>query len=45
MSLMKRYLENLSVEMGYGGVITAEVIAEAERRERETRNANDKSRS
>jgi hypothetical protein len=27
MSMMKRYLENISVEMGFGGAITDEVLA------------------
>jgi len=31
MSLMKRYLENLSVELGYDGAITDEVMAIADR--------------
>lgn len=32
MSAMKRFCENVSVQMGKGGVIDDEVLAEAERR-------------
>lgn len=36
MSAMKRYAEQVSVEMGFGGEINDEVLAEAQRRLDET---------
>ena len=36
MSMMKRWLEEISVDMGYGGEINDEVMAEGQRRLDET---------